>query len=126
QMPQVRLILGTAGSFFSGAVNTAQVYLRIPPHEERTVNFAKFWAGLKRGEPLAVFRGNYSARDVQQILRQRLRKYTHLRPSVRNPQSINFGGGMSEIDFAFRGPDMLALVQYANALRLRSTELGLL
>ena len=126
EMPQIRLILGTAGSFFSGAVNTAQVYLRIPPHEERTINFSKFWNGLKRGEPLAVFRGNYSARDVQQLIRQRLRKFTHLRPAVRNPQTINLGGGgFSDIDFAIRGPDILNLVRYTNDLRERASELGL-
>lgn len=126
QMPQIRLILGTAGSFFSGAVNTAQVYLRIPPHEERTINFTKFWNGLKRGEPFAVFRGNYSARDVQQLVRQRLRKFTHLRPAVRNPQTINLGGGgFSDIDFAIRGPDILNLVRYTNDLRERAPELGL-
>jgi hydrophobic/amphiphilic exporter-1 (mainly G- bacteria), HAE1 family len=126
QMPQIRLILGTAGSFFSGSVNSARVYLRIPPHEERTVNLTKFWKGLKRGEPLAVFRGNYSALDVQQLVRQRLRKFTHLRPSVRNPQTINLGGGgFSDIDFVFRGPDLLNLVKYANDMRERAPELGL-
>jgi HAE1 family hydrophobic/amphiphilic exporter-1 len=124
-MPEVRLILsGMSGGFMSSA-NNAEIYVRIAPHAERTVNFAKFWAGLKRGEPLAVFRGNYSARDVQQKVRQRLRKYTHLRPSVRNPQTINLGGGPSEIDFALRGPDMLALVRYANQLRERAPELGI-
>ena len=119
QMPQIRLMLGTAGSFFSGSVNSARVYLRIPPHEERTVNLAKFWRGLKRGEPLAVFRGNYSALDVQQLVRQRLRKFTHLRPSVRNPQTINLGGGggYSDVEFVFRGPDLLNLVKYANDMR---------
>ncbi len=126
QMPQIRLILGTAGSFFSGSVNSARVYLRIPPHEERTINLAKFWAGLKRAEPLAVFRGNYSARDVQQLIRQRLRKYTHLRPAVRNPQTINLGGGgFTDMEFVFRGPEILNLVQYANQMRLKAPELGL-
>jgi HAE1 family hydrophobic/amphiphilic exporter-1 len=126
-MSEIRLMLARVGSGgFSSSPNNAEIYVRIAPHEERTVNFAKFWAGLKRGEPLAVFRGNYSARDVQQKLRQRLRKYTHLRPSVRNPQSINLGGGPSEIDFAFRGPDMLALVDYANQISERSAELGII
>lgn len=126
-MPEVKLILGTAGSFFSGSVNSAGVYIRIPPHEERTINLAKFWKGLKRGEPLAVFRGNYSARDVQQKVRQRLRKFTHLRPSVRNPQTINLGaGGFNDIDFALRGPDLLELVKYANHLREMAPQIGLL
>jgi hydrophobic/amphiphilic exporter-1 (mainly G- bacteria), HAE1 family len=80
-----------------------------------------------RGEPLAVFRGNYSARDVQQKVRQRLRKFTHLRPGVRNPQTINLGGGgFNDIDFVLRGPDLITLVKYANQLRNRAPELGLL
>jgi HAE1 family hydrophobic/amphiphilic exporter-1 len=127
QMPEIRLLLGQAGSSFMGSVNNANVYVRIPPHEERTINFNKFWSGVKRGEPLAVFRGNYSARDVQQKVRQRLRKFTHLRPAVRNPQTFTLGGGgFSDLDFALRGPDLMMLVDYANQLRERAPELGLL
>jgi HAE1 family hydrophobic/amphiphilic exporter-1 len=127
QMPEVRMMLGRAGSSFLGALNSAEVYVRIPPHEERTLNLTKFWKGLMRGEPLAVFRGNYTARDVQQKVRQRLRKFTHLRPGVRNPQTINLGGGgFNDIDFVLRGPDLITLVNYANQLRDRAPELGLL
>jgi hydrophobe/amphiphile efflux-1 (HAE1) family protein len=127
QMPEVRMMLGRAGSSFLGSLNGAEVYIRIPPHEERTLNLTKFWNGLMRGEPLAVFRGNYSARDVQQKVRQRLRKFTHLRPGVRNPQTINLGGGgFNDLDFSLRGPDLLTLVKYANQLRDRAPELGLL
>ena len=80
-----------------------------------------------RGEPLAVFRGNYSARDVQQKVRQRLRRFTHLRPAVRNPQTINLGGGgFNDVDFALRGPDLMELVKYAEQLRQKAPELGLL
>ncbi|MFZ4627570.1 MAG: efflux RND transporter permease subunit [Blastocatellia bacterium] len=127
QMPEIRLLLGSAGSFFSGAVNSARAFVVIAPHVERTVNLTKFWEGLKRGEPLAVFEGNYSARDVQQKIRQRLRKFTHLRPTIRNPQTINLGSGsgFSDIDFAVRGPDLNQLVRYAERLRLRAPELGL-
>ncbi len=126
QMPEIRMMQASAGSSFMGSVNSADMYIRIPPHEERTINFTKFWNGLKRGEPLAVFRGNYSARDVQMKVRQRLRRFTHLRPSVRNPETINLGtGGFSDIDFAFRGPDINLLVKYANELRVRAPELGL-
>lgn len=127
EMPEIRLLLGSAGSFFSGSVNSANVFIKLPPHEERTINLAKFWKGLKNGEPLAVFRGNYSARDVQQKIRQRLRKYTHLRPNVRNPQTINLGSGsgFSDIDFALRGPDLNELVKYADQLRLKAPQLGL-
>lgn len=127
QMPEVRMMLGRAGASFIGSVNSAEIYVRIPPHEERTINLTKFWKGLTRGEPLAVFRGNYSARDVQQKVRQRLRKFTHLRPAVRNPQTINLGGGgFTDVDFVLRGPDLTTLVKYANQLRERAPELGLL
>lgn len=127
-MPEIRTILGSAGSSFMGSVNFADVWLRMAPHEERTVNLTKFWNGLKRGEPLAVFSGNYSARDLQQKVRQKLRKFTHLRPSVRNPQTINLGGGsgFTDLDFVLRGPDLMKLVEYANQLRDRAPELGLL
>ncbi|MEY3285155.1 MAG: hypothetical protein RIR86_3168, partial [Acidobacteriota bacterium] len=47
-LPEIRLILGSAGSFFSGSVNSANVFIKLPPHEERTVNITKFWNGLKR------------------------------------------------------------------------------
>ena len=127
EMPEIRVLLGSAGSFFSGAVNSARVFVVIAPHVERTVNLTKFWNGIKRGEPLAVFEGNYSARDVQQKIRQRLRKFTHLRPTIRNPQTINLGSGsgFSDIDFAVRGPDLNQLVAYAERLRLRAPDLGL-
>jgi hydrophobic/amphiphilic exporter-1 (mainly G- bacteria), HAE1 family len=119
--PYVRLMLASIGSGGGGGgfggVNSANIYVRLAPHEERTVNLDKFWAGVKRGEPLAVFRDNYTARDVQQKIRQKLRKYTHLRPSVRNPQSINLGSGPSELDFSLRGPEMQVL--YENAMKMR-------
>src|SRR6266540_3251172 len=127
QAPEIRMMLGRAGASYIGSVNSADIYVRIPPHEERTVNLTKFWKGLTRGEPLAVFRGNYSARDVQQKVRQRLRKFTHLRPAVRNPQTINLGGGgFTDVEFVLRGPELAALFKYANQLRERAPELGLL
>ena len=126
QMPEIRTVLATAGSFFSGSVNSANFFIGLPPHVERTINFTKFWNGLKKGDPMAVFRGNYSARDVQQKVRQRLRKFTHLRPTVSNPQTINLGrGGFSDIEFVLRGPDLMQLVKYANDLREKAPQLGL-
>lgn len=129
KMPEVRLMLasigGSAGSFNS-SVNSAEIYVKIPPHEERTINFNRFRAGLQRGEPLAVFRDNYSARDVMQKIRQVVRKYSHLRPAVRNPRSINLGSGPSELDFSLRGPDIKVLYENANQLREWGNENGLL
>ncbi len=129
QMPEVRLMLasiGGGGGGFNNSLNSANIYVRIPPHEERTVNFNKFWAGLKRGEPLAVFKENYSARDVMQKIRAKLKKYTHLHSAVRNPQSINLGTGPADLDFSLRGPDLLTLYESANKLREWSKDNGIL
>lgn len=119
EMPEVKLMLASVGggNGFSNSPNNAEVYIRMAPHEERTVNFAKFWHGLKEGKPWSVFQGNYSARDLMQKIRGKLRKYTHLRPSVRPPQSINLGTGPSDLDFSLRGPDLTTL--YNSAVKMR-------
>lgn len=126
--PLVRLMLASAGGGNSpmSSVNNADIYIRLAPHEERTINFTKFWEGLKHSDPFAVFRGNYSARDVQQKIRQRLRKYTHLRPAVRNPQSFNLGTGPADFDFSLRGPEMLVLYENANKIREWAEKNGIL
>lgn len=128
-MPEIRLMLASVGGGmggFSNSLNNGDIYIRMAPHEERTINFTKFWAGLKRGEPMAVFKGNYSARDLQQRIRAKLRKYTHLRPSVRNPQSINLGTGRSELSFNLRGPEVGVLYEAANKMREWGFSNGLL
>ena len=121
-LPEIKLMLasvgggGGGGSMF-GSVNSANIYVRLAPHEERTINFPKFWAALKRGHPMDGFKGNYTARDVMQKIRGKLRKYTHLRPSVRNPESINLGTGPSDFDFSLKGPDLMVLYEKANQMR---------
>ena len=60
-----------------------------------------------------------------QEVRRRLQKYAPMRVGVRNAQSFNFGaGGRSDIDFVFRGPDIVALAGYADDLMERSEKLG--
>jgi hydrophobic/amphiphilic exporter-1 (mainly G- bacteria), HAE1 family len=130
--PEVRLILASVGSGGGGggggfgSINSANIYLRLAPHEERTVNFTKFWAALKRGKPQEVFDGNYTARDVMQKVRAKLRKYTHLRPSIRNPESINLGTGPSDFDFSLKGPELMVLYENANKMRLWASNNGIL
>ena len=123
--PGVQLILANAGGGFGGGVNNGNMYVRITPIEERTFTFARLWNGLKKGSPLDAFRNNYSQRDVMSEVRNRLRKYKDVRGSVRNAQSFNLGGGPSEIDFVFRGPDLEGLFQYADQLRQKAPELGI-
>jgi len=122
--PGVRLILASAGGSFLGAVNQGSVYVRIAPHEERTLSLTRLWNALKAGHPLAAFRGNYSQRDVMQEVRRRMQKYAPLRFGVRNAPSFNIGGGNNDIDFVIRGPELQQLAKYAETLREKTKELG--
>jgi HAE1 family hydrophobic/amphiphilic exporter-1 len=123
--PGVRLVLASAGGGFLGSVNQGNAYVRIAPHEERTFSLTRLWQGLWQGDPLQAWRGNYTQRDVMQEVRRRLRQFRDLRVSVRNIPSFNTGGGSFEIDFIIRGPDLAALAGYAEQLRARAPELGL-
>jgi HAE1 family hydrophobic/amphiphilic exporter-1 len=125
ETPGVRLVLSSSGGGFLGGVNQGGAYVRIAPHEERTLSFSKFWHETKKGNPLNAFRGNYTQQDVMQEVRRRLQKYAPMRIGVRNGQSFNFGaGGRTDIDFVFRGPDIVALAGYADELVERSAQLG--
>jgi HAE1 family hydrophobic/amphiphilic exporter-1 len=120
----VRLVLASAGGGFLGQVNQGSAYVRLVPHGERTITFARIWRGLVSGEPLAGFRGNWSQRDVMQEVRRRLARIPDLRTSVRNAPSFNIGGGSFDIDFIIRGPDLTALARYGETLRDRARALG--
>ena len=123
--PGVRLVLSSAGGSFLGGVNQGGAYVRIAPHEERTLSLTKIWRATKSGNPFNVFRGNFSQQDVMTEVRRRLQKYAPMRIGVRNAQSFNFGaGGRTDIDFVFRGPDIVALAGYADDLVERSKKLG--
>jgi len=125
ETPGVTLVLSSAGGGFLGGVNQGDAYVRIAPHEERTLSFSKFWRETKKGNPLNAFRGNYTQQDVMMEVRRRLQKYAPMRIGVRNNQSFNFGaGGRTDIDFVFRGPDIVALSGYADELVDRSEKIG--
>jgi HAE1 family hydrophobic/amphiphilic exporter-1 len=126
ETPGVRLVLSSAGGGFLGGVNQGNAYVRIAPHGERTLSFAKLWTETKKGNPLNAFKGNYTQQDVMSEVRRRLQKYSPMRSGVRNGQSFNFGtGGRNDIDFVFRGPDIVALAGYADELVDRSRFEGL-
>jgi HAE1 family hydrophobic/amphiphilic exporter-1 len=125
ETPGVRLVLSSSGGSFLGGVNQGSAYVRIAPHEERTLSFGKFWTELKKGHPLNAFKGNYTQQDVMVEVRRRLQKYAPMRIGVRNAQSFNFGtGGRTDIDFVLRGPELVALAGYADDLVERSKNLG--
>jgi hydrophobic/amphiphilic exporter-1 (mainly G- bacteria), HAE1 family len=124
--PGVRLMLTTVGGGFLGGVSGARAYVRIAPHEERTFSPGRLLRETLRGQPFAAFQGNYSQRDVMMDIRRRVRKLSDLRISVRNAPSFNIGGGNFEIDFVLRGPELEALAEYAERLRVRAPDLGVL
>ncbi|MFL6254851.1 MAG: efflux RND transporter permease subunit [Pyrinomonadaceae bacterium] len=123
--PGVRVVLASAGGSFLGGVNQSDIFIRIAPHEERTLSLSRLWRETLAGHPLGAFHGNYTQQDVMQEVRRRLQKYAPMRVGVRNAQSFNFGaGGRFDIDFVIRGPELEQLSRYAEELRERSARLG--
>jgi HAE1 family hydrophobic/amphiphilic exporter-1 len=125
-LPLVRLMLCDAGGGFLGGVNQGTCYVRIAPHDERIFSLGRLWHETLRGRPWVAFTDTASQRDVMQQLRARIAKYTDLRVSVRNAPSFNIGSGSWDIDFVLRGPDLKALADYADRLRIRSKDLGII
>jgi hydrophobe/amphiphile efflux-1 (HAE1) family protein len=123
--PGVRLVLTNAGGGFLGGVNQGSAYVRVASIEERSFSVSRLFRGMIAGKPLEAFKSNYSQRDVMQEVRTRLRKYRDLRTAVRNAPSFNLGGGGSEIDFVLRGPELEQLVVYAEQLRQKAPEIGI-
>jgi len=122
----VALTLTSTGGGFLARVNQGNMYVRTVPHTERTFGFERLWAGLKGGDPLAAFRGNYTQREVMIALRERFRKLNvaGIRTQVRNMIGFNIGGGSFDIDLAVRGPELDKLVEYSEALKERARVIG--
>ncbi len=117
----VRTVLTTVGGGFLGGLNNARFYVRLAPHAERVFG----WRRLLQWPPWRAFQGNYTQREVMMEVRRRLRQFPDLRISVRNPQTISFGGPNWDIDFALLGPDLETLHRLGEHLRRRAPELGL-
>ena len=126
QVRGVRQLLTTVGGGFIGSVGSGNIYVRIAPHEERTLSVTRLWRALREGNIKKAFEDNYTQADVMQEIRQKIgRKYRVLRPQVRSYPSFNIGGGPSDVNFVIRGPDLDKLSQYTEELRDRSDELGI-
>jgi HAE1 family hydrophobic/amphiphilic exporter-1 len=121
-MPGVAHVLTRVGSSFLGGLNTANFYVRLVPHEQRTFR----WWRLLQWPPWRAFQGNLTQRDIQQLIRRRLQRFAHLRVAIRNPQTFIGGGPNYDIDFSLLGPDLEVLASYAEQLRARAPQLGLL
>ena len=121
-VPGVRLVISTAGSSTFGGVNSANFFIQLAPHTDRTFR----WGRLLGWPPWQAFRGNFSQVDIQQEIRRRLRKLPDLRVAIRNPQTFVGGGPNFDIDFSLLGPDLELLNAYAERLRTNAPALGLL
>ncbi len=124
-VPLVRLMLCDAGGGFISGVARADATCASRRTKRRIFSFGRLWRETLKGRPWAAF-SNVSQRDVMQQIRARLSKFSDLRISVRNLPSFNIGGGNWEIDFVLRGPDLKALADYAERLRIRSKDLGII
>ncbi len=121
-IPGVETVLASTGSGGLGSVNSARYYVRLAPHSERVFS----WKRLLQWPPTRAFEGNYSSRDVSMEVRKRLKKFSDLRIAIRNPQTFSLGGPNYDIDFAILGPDLGNLFAYADQLRKKAPELGLI
>jgi len=121
----VRLVLSAAGGSFLGNVNNGRAYVRIAPHEERIFSIGRFLKDTITLRPWKAFQNNYSQADVMKEVRNKLKKYKELRCSVRNAPSFNIGGGNYDIDYVLKGPDLETLAKYADQLRQKAPELGI-
>jgi HAE1 family hydrophobic/amphiphilic exporter-1 len=124
-IPGVRLVLASAGGGgFMNAVNFARFFVRLAPHDERLFTLKRVWTELKKGQPFAAFKTIHQ-RDVMVDIRKRLKKYTGLRTGVSNVGGFSFGGANWDIDFVILGPDLEKLASYADELRKKAPQIGI-
>ncbi len=123
-IPGVTTVLATTGGGFLGSVNTGRAYVALAPFEERRFTFSGFFRELVRLRPWKAFENHRTQRAIMQEVRRRLARFK-LRVSVSNIPSFNFGGSRWDIDFSFLGPELEKLAEYADSLRVRADELGL-
>jgi HAE1 family hydrophobic/amphiphilic exporter-1 len=124
--PAVARILASVGGGFLGGVNQGDFYVRLSPHEERVFSWARLLSGIARLDPVSAFRDNHSQGEVMQAVRRRLRKFPELRSSVRNITTLNLGGGRGDLDLAIRGPELQALADYTEQLRVMGPDIGVI
>ncbi|AMY10036.1 Multidrug transporter MdtB [Luteitalea pratensis] len=122
----VRTVLATVGGSFLGAVNQAQMYIRIAPHEERLFSLGRLFKETLKLQPMKAFEGNYNQRQVMGQVRQVVRKFPDLRGGPRNVQTFNFGGGPSDIDVSIQGPVLEDLARFTEELRKKTPDIGII
>lgn len=116
-LPGVEHVLVTIGASYLGAVNNAQVFVRIADIEDRVFSLPRLWRKTLEGKPMEAFHGIYTQRDVMQAIRARMKQFGDLRVQIRNAQTVSQGSAPVDIDLSIRGPELDALSRYSEQLR---------
>lgn len=125
-LPGIKTILASAGgNGFMGSVNYGRFFIKLIPHDERLFTLNRVWRELKKGQPLAAF-NTIHQKDVMMDVRKRLKKFSGIRTSVSSVGGFSFGGGGWDIDFVILGPDLEKLASYAEQLRRKAPEIGVI
>lgn len=124
EIPGIEHVLSSAGGGFLGSVNQARMYVRLIPHDERLFTLKRLWRETSRGQPLAAFDTIHQG-DVMVEVRKRMRQFPGIRGSVSSGGGFSFGGGRWDIDFVILGPELDRLAHYADTLRRRAPEIGI-
>ena len=118
----VDFALATVGTRGFGGVNRAEMYVRLIDSKERTFSLERLFKGLLKGNPKAAWEGNFTQRDKMTEIRKRLSSLPDIRVSVRNLTSFRQGAPV-DIDFSITGPDLQALSDFSEKLRLKAMEI---
>jgi HAE1 family hydrophobic/amphiphilic exporter-1 len=124
-IPGVELTLCTVGTRGFGGVNRSDMYVRLQDIKTRSFSFPRLWQGIRKGDPWAAFRSNFTQRQVMLEARERLRplmgnpRDPDVRFAVRNLTSLRQGSPV-DIDFSITGPDIAGLEKFSEALRIKA------
>jgi HAE1 family hydrophobic/amphiphilic exporter-1 len=122
-MPGIRHVVCLVGTGYLQAVNSARVYVRIEDVENRVFSLSRLWKKTLEGKPMDAFKDIYSQREVIEAVRAKMKQFGDLRGRVGNVQSLNQGSAPYDIDFVIRGPELMKLYEYGEALRAKALEI---
>jgi HAE1 family hydrophobic/amphiphilic exporter-1 len=123
-VPGVRTILVTSGGFTGSQINSASIYVRIAPHDERVFSVSRLIKSTLKGRPVDAFKGNYAQSDVMNRIDAELKRFAELRCQVRNFQAFNLGGGPFDVNFIIKGAELTRLYEFGEELRRQANEAG--
>ncbi len=118
----IEFSLTTIGSRGTGGVSSGEIYVRLTDAESRSFSVKRLFSGLLAGNPQAAWQGNFTQQQKMMELRKRLGRLPDIRVSVRNLTSFRQGAPV-DIDFSITGPDIQALSDFSEILRVKALEI---